>query len=103
MQDKKSPFRLPYKDIVGVAETYADSVESIVFHGNTLGVILTVSRFEEPKPPRPPSGARVPAVRLVMSANGFIELYNKLHQLVSGLAAQGILTMEGQEAKPTVQ
>jgi hypothetical protein len=103
MSEKKSLPKLPYKDLPGVAETFADSVEHIVFRNGTLNIVLTASRFDEPKPPRAPSGVRVTSARLVLDSGGFIELYNKLHQLVTGLAAQGILTIEGQEAKPTMQ
>lgn len=100
MSEKKSPPKLPYKDLPALSETYADGFEGIMFNGRAATLVLTVNRFDEPKPPKPMSGVRVPVVRLVMDANCFIETYNQLHRLVQALAAQGVLQLEGQVAKP---
>lgn len=103
MPSERPLSKLPYKDILSVAETYADGCHSVMFNGQVAHIVLTVDRPDEPKPPRPLTGNKVTAVRLVMDANGFIETYNQMHRLISALEAQGLIQREGTTAKRTMQ
>jgi hypothetical protein len=103
MADNKKPPKLPYKDLPNLSETYADGVDLITFNSRALTTVFTVNRYDEPKPSRIPTGVRVPAVRLVLDANAFIELYNQLSVIVEGLAQQGILKREETGSSVTLQ
>ena len=93
------------KDDLAVKETFIDGVGLIAIHSGTARIALTVSRADEPKPGRkgPPTGQKVIASRLVMPVNALAELYNKLDQLMKGLAEQGLVRFESDGARPTVQ
>ena len=106
--EQKLPFDHAFtaKDDPTVKETYADGVGLIVIHSGTARLALTVSRADEPKPNRkgPPTGQKVIAARLVMPLSGLADLYNKLDQLMNGLAQEGLVHREQDGGvKPTVQ
>jgi len=78
-------------DNPGLAETYADALQNLVFDGATFRFTFTVNRLDPPKPPEPPKGGQYPACRLVMPLTGVLSLYQNLHNMIEALEKQGII------------
>jgi hypothetical protein len=95
-QFKKFPLN-PHHE---VAETFADQFIFMTGGDGTVRLDLGVARMNEPKPPAHPTGERHVTCRLVLSMNCFIDLLNSVNQLAAGMAASGLIKMEGQKAKP---
>jgi hypothetical protein len=91
--DKPSPtsatFR--YVDRPELTETFADSISSLIFDGQSLRIEFGVSRVDEMKPNAPPTGRRYPACRLVLTPMAAIELINRMQQVGSALTQAGIV------------
>jgi hypothetical protein len=78
-----------YQDIPDLAETFADSVGTWFFDGQTLRIEFTVSRLD-PQPEgrdaaEAPSGRRLPVCRLVLSASATAELLKISRQFAAAL------------------
>jgi hypothetical protein len=94
--DKPGTSNFRYEDSA-IAETFADGVGQWRFDGHTLRIEFLVDRFDEPKPSQPPTGRKVPVCRLVLSANGAIELLNRSRQLTAALEKKGVVKTTPQE------
>ncbi|MGQ0588117.1 MAG: hypothetical protein ACT4N8_01120 [Sphingosinicella sp.] len=81
----------PYKDVPGVTETFADGVHLVSVNATTTTIILTVSRADAPRPAHQgsPSGEKVTAARLVLPTAAFLDLYNRMHRLVTEFQQRG--------------
>lgn len=77
-----------------LAETFVDSVTLGTLHGSTLRLTLCAYRFDEPHPPNPPGVTKVPACRLVLTAEGAIELYNMLNSMMGVMQQAGLIKVE---------
>ncbi len=69
------------------AETFADSVNSVFFDGQTMRIEFGITRMDEMKKDQPLTGRRYPACRLVLAPAAAIDLINKMQQTAAGLAA----------------
>ena len=83
-----------YVDRPEISETYVDTLEKMVFDGQTLRMEFCVNRMNEPKPPNPPTGKKYTACRLVLPPMGLIEMTNKLNGIVAAMEKQGIIKKE---------
>lgn len=90
--------KMRFVDLPEVGETFADSIHGLYFDGITLRLIFTVTRWDDPKPPTPPTGKQYPACRLVLTAQGAQDLYNQLNQV-----AAAIEQSRKNEQSPTMQ
>jgi hypothetical protein len=81
---------LQYIDRPECQETFADSVNSMIFDGQTLRVEFGVSRVNEVRPNTPITGRRYPACRLVLPPAAAIELINRMQQVASALTRAGV-------------
>ena len=88
--------QLTYVDHPEIAETFADSLEKILFDGIMVRLEFVVNRLDEPKPPLPPTGKKHTVCRLVLPAAGLQDLANKIVNLMNQLAAQGMVQQGGQ-------
>lgn len=91
-----------YVDRVDVAETFVDSIENVVFDGVTLRLDLAVTRWDEIKPPAPPTGQRVMTCRLAIAAPAVVDLANKIAGLMAQLQKSGAVKFTA-PTSPTVQ
>ncbi|MBC9033883.1 hypothetical protein IAG41_15935 [Sphingomonas sp. JC676] len=90
----RRPFgELPYKDLPGVSEVYADGLGSTIFNGRTAHITFTVNRFAPPHPPRPLSGERVTAARLALDSDAVIDLFNELGRMMRMLEEHGLIRL----------
>lgn len=90
------PVQLTYVDHPEIAETFVDSMEKMMFDGASLRMEFVVNRLDDPKPPLPPTGKKHTACRLVLSAAGLPDFANKIVNLMTQLAAHGVV-----QNKPT--
>jgi hypothetical protein len=81
---------LRYIDRPDVAETFADSVSSLVFDGRSLRIEFAVTRLDEVKPNSPISGRRYPACRLVLPPAAAVDLINRMQQIGEALTQAGV-------------
>ena len=83
-----------------VAECFVDTVGLGTLHGATLRLTLCAYRFEEPRPA--PSVTKVPTCRLVLTAEGAIELFNMLKSMMGVMQQAGLIKIEpGKPPAPT--
>jgi hypothetical protein len=81
-------------DYVGrpeISEVFADSLHSILFDGSSLRLEFVVARFDQRRSAKATAGQKVTSCRLVLSPNGVMELYNKLHNMMGALEKKGVI------------
>lgn len=75
-----------YIDLPEISETFADSVASLIFDGQTLRITFAVNRIDAPQPGKPTTGKIYPVCRIVLTATGANELGTQMNQLGAALA-----------------
>ena len=81
-----------YADLPELAETFADSIHTMVWDGQTLRVEFCVTRFPEQTGSTAKEAQRFPACRLVMTSAVAVDLFNRLQQTMNALAQAGVVT-----------
>jgi hypothetical protein len=82
---QQPPLAVTHVDIAELAETFADSVNNVVWDGQTLRVDLSVTRY--PEPAQMASGAkRYPVCRLVLTPTAAADLFERLRQSSAAIA-----------------
>ena len=94
-----------YVDLPSIGETFADSIRSIGFDGQTWRIELTVTRLDAElllKGAKQIEEAQFqyPACRLVLPMQAGLELINKLTQTATAMEAQGLLKKNEPPKKP---
>jgi len=87
---KRQAATLRYVDRLDIAETFADSISSLVFDGQTLRIEFAVTRVDDLKPGAPLTGRRYPACRLVLSPTAAVDLINRMQQIGAALTKAGV-------------
>lgn len=77
--------KFEFVDFPELSETFADSLQSMVFDGAQLRIIFAVTRLGQPKPPAPPTGKRYPVCRLVLTAQAAEDLRKQLNGLAAAI------------------
>jgi hypothetical protein len=80
---------IKYVDLPDLPETFADSVNSVSFDGQTLRVEFGVTRYDHASEQRPTSGRRYPASRLVLTRGAAVEMINRLQQVATAITQSG--------------
>jgi hypothetical protein len=80
-----------YVDKPECLETFADSVNSVYFDGQSLRIEFGVTRLDEMKPNTPVTGRRYPAQRMVMTPLAAVDLINRMQQVAAALTQAGVL------------
>jgi hypothetical protein len=81
---------IKYVDLPELPETFADSVNSVSFDGQTLRVEFGVTRFDQSSSSqRPTSGRRYPASRIVLTRTAALEMINRLQQVATAITQSG--------------
>lgn len=80
-----------YVDQPECRETFADSINSVSFDGQTMRIEFGITRMDEVKQGQQLSGRRYPACRLVLPVGAAIELINKMQQTSAALQQAGLL------------
>jgi hypothetical protein len=95
-QQQSRPAR--YVDLPDLPETFADSLHTMVWDGQTLRIEFCVTRF--PEAAAGTEAKRYPACRLVLSAALATDLFNRLSQTMSALSQAGIVSQRNAEPQP---
>ena len=90
-QPKTQKPAIRYVDRPDCAETFADSIHSVVFDGQSLRIEFGVTRMDEARASTPLTGRRYPVCRLVLPPTAAVELINKMQQTAAVLAKAGVL------------
>jgi hypothetical protein len=101
--DKPPPLQptFRYVDRPELVETFADSIHSLVFDGQSLRIEFGVTRLDEVKQNVAATGRRYPACRLVLTPAAAIELINRMQQVGSALAKAGVVKQIPPATMPT--
>ena len=94
MSDEKSKgakATVRYVDKPDCVETFADSINSVFFDGQTMRIEFGITRMDDMKKDQPLTGRRYPACRLVLAPAAAIDLINKMQQTAAALQQQGIV------------
>ena len=87
----KQTATIRYVDQPECAETFADSINSVFFDGQTMRIEFGITRMDEMKQGAPLTGRRYPACRLVLPPVAAIELINKMQQAAAALQQAGLV------------
>ena len=80
-----------YVDRPECGETFADSVNSVFFDGQTMRIEFGITRMDDMKKDQPLTGRRYPACRLVLAPAAAIDLINKMQQTAAALQQAGLV------------
>ncbi len=80
-----------YVDRPECAETFADSINSVFFDGQTMRIEFGITRMDDMKKDQALTGRRYPACRLVLAPAAAIDLINKMQQTAAALQQAGIV------------
>ena len=86
-----------------LAETFADSVNNLLFDGQTLRIEFGVTRLDDLKPNTPLAGRRYPACRIVLTPAAAVDLINRMQQIATALTQAGVVKTapRAEAAKPS--
>src|SRR4051812_31992870 len=80
-----------YMDVPTCNETFADSINSVYFDGQSLRIEFGITRLDDVKPNVPVTGRRLPAQRMVLTPIAAVELINRMQQVGAALTQAGVL------------
>jgi len=86
----KAP-RITFVDRPEVTETFADSVRSLGFDGQTMRIEFCSVRMDPPTSPEIRTGRQSPTCRMVLTPNAAIDLYGRLQQVIQALEKSGAI------------
>jgi hypothetical protein len=89
-----------YVDRPECTETFADSVNTVFFDGQTMRIEFGITRMDDMKKDQPLTGRRYPACRLVLGPAAAIDLINKMQQTAAALQQAGIVKHGEKGATP---
>jgi hypothetical protein len=93
-EEKQPPAKLRHLDLPELRETFADSVRTVVWDGQTLRVELSVTRVSDIAPGEAAQATRYPAARLVLTPQASVDLYNRLQQTMAALVKSGLIKQQ---------
>jgi hypothetical protein len=93
--------RIQYVDVPSIPETYADSVNRMMFDGQSVRLEFCVTRMDEPQKGNELTGTRQTACRVVLPLGAALDLSGKLSRMLTALAKRGAEAKAKQaQAKP---
>lgn len=102
MQTTPKAPQIKFVDRPEVGETFADSVRSLGFDGQTMRIEFCTVRMDPPKSPETRTGRQYPVCRMVLSPNAAIDLYGRLQQIIQALEKSGAI-QRAPSTPPTMQ
>ncbi len=88
---EQAQMTLRYVERLDCNETFADSINTLSFDGQSLRIEFGVTRLDERKPNAPSTGRRYPACRLVLTPAAAVDLINKMQQTGAALVQAGVV------------
>jgi hypothetical protein len=90
-QRERQSTTIRYVDRSDLVETFADSINGLVFDGQTLRIEFGVTRLDDVKANAPRTSRRYPACRLVLPPATAVELINRMQQIGAALTQTGVV------------
>src|ERR1700681_3797362 len=90
-QRERQSTTIRYVDRADMAETFADSINGLVFDGQTLRIEFGVTRLDDVTAHAPRTSRRYPACRLVLPPATAVELINRMQQIGAALTQAGVV------------
>jgi hypothetical protein len=87
-------------DRIDCTETFADTVSSVTFDGQTLRIEFGVTRMDEVKKGLTPTGKRYPVCRLVLPPAAAVDLINKMQQTAAAMEQAGLVKSNRKDGTP---
>ena len=82
--------RVEYVDVPEISETFVDTVQDMMFDGQTFRIQFCVTRMDEPREKDAPiSGKRYTVCRVVLPPSAALDLSTKLGRVLSTMMKQG--------------
>jgi hypothetical protein len=78
-------------DVPEVREVFADNTRMVTFTGTEVHIEFCVTRLNEMKPPKPPTGKSYTAARIVSTPPAALQLHANLTNLVAMLEQKGMV------------
>ena len=88
---EQAQMTLRYVERLDCNETFADSINTLSFDGQSLRIEFGVTRLDERKPNASSTGRRYPACRLVLTPAAAVDLINKMQQIGAALVQAGVV------------
>jgi hypothetical protein len=98
IQQQSSSTTVEYVELPELRETFADSIHTMVWDGQTLRVEFSVTRY--PEAPAAGEAKRYPACRLVLTAAAVTDLFNRVQQTMAALAKSGAASQQRPPSAP---
>jgi hypothetical protein len=89
MAQNQQTMPIRHVDTPDLSETFADSVHSMVWDGQTLRIEFCVTRYPDVPTAADAEAKRLPVCRLVLTAPGVAALFNRLQKTVAAMAEAG--------------
>ena len=89
---KQQSAAVNFVDLPELGETFADSLHTLVWDGQTLRIELCVTRYAEPPQEGPATANRYPVCRLVLTQPVVADLLNRLKQTAVATAQRSDLS-----------
>lgn len=99
--EKSPPAKIRYVDLPDLAETFADSLHTMVWDGQTLRVEFCVNRYPELASGAKAEASRYPACRLVLTPAVAVDLFNRLQQTMDTLTKAGVVSQKTPQPTPS--
>jgi hypothetical protein len=74
-----------------IQEKFADSIDQVMFDGQSLRIEFCVTRLDEVKPNTQVTGRRLTSARVALTPMAAVELINRLHQVAAAMTQAGML------------
>ena len=98
-QNERKSATIQYLDRADMEETFADSINRLVFDGQTLRIEFGVTRFDDVKAGAPITGRRYPACRLVLPPAAAVDLINRMQRIGAALTKSGVVKASPQPSE----
>ena len=83
--------QIEYTDRLDITETFVNSMGKCFFSEGVANIELCVTRLDKPEPPKPPTGKKYPACRLVLTPQAVIQLFQSLNAIMGAMEKEGII------------
>ena len=94
IQQQQQPTPIRHVDLPDLPETFADSIHTMAWDGQTLRVDFCVTRYPEVPSAPGAEARRYPVSRLVLTAPVAVDLFGRLQQTMAALAKAGVVTQQ---------
>jgi hypothetical protein len=106
MAQANTPSKIQHIDVPAIPETFADTVQGLVFDGQTFRVEFCVTRMDEMETAEgPATGKKYTACRMVLPPSAALELSTRLGRMVAAMVQQAgarkLASAEAAKGQPT--